>query len=73
MQRPCGRVMGHDLVWIPRTEADSGDLVRKSGRIQIFGVEGFGESNFNQNLRITPDNSQESLVVGASLERRMQF
>lgn len=65
--------MGHDLVWIPRTEADSGDLVRKSGRIQVFGVEGFGENNFNLNLRITPDNSQEGLVVGASLERRMQF
>ena len=62
-----------DLVWTPRTEADLGDFIRKSGRIQAFGVKGFEESNFNLRLRFMANNSQEGLVVGASLERRIQF
>ena len=62
-----------DLVWTPRTEADLGDFIRKSGRIQAFGVKGFEESSFNLRLIFMPNNSQEGLVVCASLERKMQF
>ena len=41
--------------------------------VSAFGVKGFEESNFNLRLRFMPNNSQEGLVVGASLERRIQF
>lgn len=73
LRRPWGSVTEHNLVWVPGPEFDSGDFIRKSERIQTFGVNGFGESSFNLNLRVIPHNSQGGLVVVASPERRMKF
>lgn len=47
-------------------EAESGDFVQKSGRIQALGVQGFWEIN----LGILPSYSQKGLVVGAVLAKK---
>lgn len=67
-RRTSAEALEHDLVWAPRTKADSGHFVQKSGRIQTFGVHRFGESTFNLNLEVMPGNSQKGLMVGAGLK-----